>query len=366
MTATPAPPSLNGKIAVVFGTRPEIIKLAPVMASLGEDGVPVFTGQHYDPELTRAVLLSCGLPDLPPSVTGLRGQPRGVQIAEMLRQLHERFAVDRPACVIVQGDTNSTNAGAQAAHYLGIPVVHVEAGLRSGDRTMPEEINRMLVSSVADVHCAATSANVDNLLRSGITEDRIHLTGNPIVEAVRNLLPTGRGRAACGPRNRPYVLATIHRPENTDNRSRLAQIIDQLDRLGRTVLFPAHPRTAQALRAAGIESSGTAIHLISPLDYRSFLGMAHHADVIISDSGGIQEEVTVLRRPLVVVRTSTERPEAVAAGFAVLCEPGDIVRAAAAMATPAIRAKINNTASPYGDGLAGTRIAALARSAVHV
>ncbi|WP_328294942.1 UDP-N-acetylglucosamine 2-epimerase (non-hydrolyzing) [Kineococcus sp. NBC_00420] len=355
--------NLTGKVAVVFGTRPEIIKLAPVLLALGADGHPVFTGQHYDAELTDAVFRSCGLPVTAPTLAGVGGGTRAQQVATMVDQLSQLFTRSRPRAVVVQGDTNTTNAGAQAGHYLGIPVVHVEAGLRSHDRAMPEETNRLLVSALADVHCAATPENARNLLDGAVPAEAVFVTGNPIVEAVANLLPDeaegARLLAAHGLPER-FVLATVHRPENTDDPARLGALLDGLGRLGSPVALPLHPRTRKALATWGT-AVPAAVQVLPPVDYRTFLAFTRSASLLVSDSGGLQEEVTVLKKPLVVVRTSTERPESVAAGFSVLSEPEHLVEHAERMSSPQVLARLAATPSPYGDGLASQRIATLAR-----
>lgn len=357
---------LTGKVAVVFGTRPEIIKQAPVLHALGADGARVFTGQHYDPELTDAVLRSCGLEPLARAVDGVGGGTRAQQVATMVDRLADRFTRQRPRAVVVQGDTNTANAGAQAGHYLGIPVVHVEAGLRSHDRSMPEETNRLLISALADVHCAATPENARNLLDGAVPAGSVFVTGNPVVEAVTALLPdeadTARLLAEHGVAA-GSVVATVHRPENTDDPARLAALLDGLGRLGAPVVLPLHPRTRKALAAWGV-AVPAAVRVLPPVDYRTFLAFTRSASLLVSDSGGLQEEVTVLKKPLVVVRTSTERPESVAAGFSVLSEPADLVEHAERMSSPQVLARLAATPSPYGDGLASQRIATLARGGV--
>ncbi len=352
-------------VAVVFGTRPEIIKLAPVIAALGEASRPVFTGQHYDAELTSRIFTSCGMPDLQPALAGIGGVPRGVQVSAMIGQLTRLFTEQRPAAVIVQGDTNSTNAGAQAANYLGIPLVHVEAGLRSHDRGMPEEINRLLVSVLADAHCCATAGNVQALLDGATAApETVHLTGNPVVEAVRELLPGEAERTAVAsrlgiPDGAELVLATIHRPENTDDPDRLRAVLRSLELLaqqGMHVALPLHPRTRNRMAEAGVRP-GPGINLLLPLDYRDFLALAARARVLVSDSGGLQEEVSVLRVPLVVVRTSTERPESVSAGFSLMSSPEGIITSVQRLLGAESLARIANAPSPFGDGHASCRIA---------
>lgn len=346
-------------IAVVLGTRPEIIKLAPVIKELGERAWVIHTGQHYDQNLVDAFYAGAGIAHPATVLRDIGGATRTRQIAGMLEQLEELFTARRPAAVIVQGDTNSTNAGAQAASYHGIPLVHVEAGLRSHDRAMPEELNRMLVGALADLHCAATPHNVANLRAEGVPDERITLTGNTIVPAVTGVLQPDRH----GPRRHPdgrFVLATIHRPENTDDAARLAVVLHQLGQIGVPVMLPLHPRTQAAVRRSGLEHLLEPLLVTEPLDHAQFLAAAADAALLISDSGGVQEECTVLKKPLIVVRRSTERPEAIEAGFAHLVGPGPEIgaRARALLADRHLPKRLRRTASPYGDDDAAARIVA--------
>ncbi|MQA32751.1 UDP-N-acetylglucosamine 2-epimerase (non-hydrolyzing) [Modestobacter roseus] len=350
-------------MAVVLGTRPEIIKLAPVVHALGEAAEMVFTAQHYDPELSDVFFRNASLPPPTMPLSGAGGRDRADQVGLMLTGLVTHFRSTRPAAVVVQGDTNSANAGAQAAHYLGIPVVHVEAGLRSHDRAMPEEINRLVIGAVADVHCCATAGNADALLAGGTPAGAVHVTGNPIVEATRRALPEPRLQAAVLEDFRvtagEYVLATVHRPENTDSAEQLAALLESLGELNRPVLLPLHPRTRARLEAFGIEPPVN-VRLCQPVDHPTFLALALGATLVVSDSGGVQEEVTVLGKPLVVVRNSTERPESIDAGFAVLTQPAGVAAAAAHLLRPGWPARLRSLPCPFGDGHAGERIAALA------
>lgn len=295
------------------------------------------------------------------------GTGRGAQIGTMISAMDRLFAADTPHAVVVQGDTNSTSAGAQAAHYRGAAVVHVEAGLRSRDRAMPEEINRQLVGVLSDLHCAATPRNAANLVAEGVSPERIEVTGNTVVEAVRESMPTPgaartvvRRHAGAG----PYVLATLHRPENTDDRGRLAQLLDELAALPVPVLLPLHPRTRARIEAFGLSASAGRLRMLPPVDHPEFLALASQARLLVSDSGGVQEEVTVLKKPLVVVRNSTERPESVDAGFATLVRPGPLVgsTARALLADARLPARLAATPSPYGDGTAAAQIVAAAIS----
>lgn len=350
-------------IAVVVGTRPEIIKLAPVVNELGDEAWLVHTGQHYDPDLTDVFFVGSGISVPVHRLPGVGGLSRGHQVAGIIAQLTDAFAERRPRAVIVQGDTNTTSAAAQAANYAGIPVVHVEAGLRSYDRAMPEELNRLVVGMLADLHCAATPTNVDNLVAEGVAHERIRLTGNTIVEATERLLaqvPAGPARGA------PYLLATIHRPENTDDAGQLSTILESLGSLDRRVVLPLHPRTRGRIDAFGLGELLRPLDVCPPVDHAAFLRLARDADLLVSDSGGVQEECTVLKKPLLVVRRSTERPESIAAGFARLVPAGpELVRnARELLADEALAARLQGTPSPYGDGTAARRIVAATRALV--
>src|SRR3984885_4712766 len=351
-------------IAVVVGTRPEIVKLAPVIRILGSAARFLHTGQHRDEELSGVFLAGARLPE-PETLSGICGEPRHVQIGRMVEQLGGMFAERPQAAVLVQGDTNTVCAAAQAANYAGAPVVHVEAGLRSHDRAMPEEINRCVVSVLADLHCAPTERSVANLRAEGVAAEKIVLTGNTIVEATLGMLPDDAVAreivAGLGAEPGQYVLATIHRPENTDDSDRLRAILDELSKLGLPVLLPLHPRTRAAAERHGLTAALDRQRPVPPADHRTFLGLARHARLLVSDSGGVQEECTVLKRPLIVVRNSTERPESIQAGFAHLVQPGpgisDLGRQL--IDDEDLCERLATIPCPYGDGKASERIADL-------
>ncbi|MBD0672429.1 non-hydrolyzing UDP-N-acetylglucosamine 2-epimerase [Streptomyces sp. CBMA156] len=354
-------------VALVLGTRPEIVKLAGVARLLGPQARIVWSGQHWDPALTTTFFAQYGLPRPHHLLKGVGGEPRGRQIGHMVSRLSDHLAARPPAAVVVQGDTNTAAAGALAAHCAGIPVVHVEAGLRSFDPDMPEEANRRLIAPLADLHCAPTATAAAHLLREGIPPERVVITGNTVVEATLETLPaeaeahrivTGHGVTPGG-----YVLATIHRPENTNDAARLAQILDQLAALDLPVLLPLHPRTRAAVEAHGLRGPIARLRRIDPLDHAGFLALARHCRLLVSDSGGVQEECTVLKRPLVVVRNSTERPEAVQAGFARLARPGhELARALRdLLADEAATERLARLPSPYGTGQASAEIVAAVR-----
>jgi UDP-N-acetylglucosamine 2-epimerase (non-hydrolysing) len=285
----------------------------------------------------------------------------------MVEQLGDIFAADPPAAVVVQGDTNTASAGAQAASYAGVPVVHVEAGLRSFDRRMPEEINRCIVGVLADLHCAPTERAAANLTAEGVPDAKIELTGNTIVEATQATMPTaGQARQTAvsfGVEPDKFVLATIHRPENTDDDARLESILTELSKLGLPVLMPLHPRTRLAAERHGLTSTLDRLRAVGPVDHATFLGLASLARLIVSDSGGVQEECTVLKKPLIVVRNSTERQESIDAGFAHLLQPGPQIGELGRqiIADAALPGRLRDIPCPYGDGLASERIAALVR-----
>lgn len=356
----------SGQIAVVVGTRPEIVKLAPLVRLLDTEATLIHTCQHEDEELSGVFLAAAGLQQAC-ALSGICGQPRHAQVGRIIEQLGEVLDATRPAAVIVQGDTNTASAGAQAASYAGIPVIHVEAGLRSFDRAMPEEINRCLAGVLADVHCAPTEQAVANLRAEGVPAGRITLTGNTIVEATRQMLPApGSARQIAeglGVEPDGYVLATIHRPENTDDPARLEAILGELSKLGLPVLLPLHPRTAKAALRHGLSEALDRLRVIPPADHQTFLGLASLARLLVSDSGGVQEECTVLKRPLIVVRNSTERPESVAAGFAHLVRPGPAIGELGRdlIGDTGLAGRLAALECPFGDGRASERIAARAR-----
>ncbi|MFJ4475931.1 non-hydrolyzing UDP-N-acetylglucosamine 2-epimerase [Streptomyces xanthochromogenes] len=353
-------------IAVVLGTRPELVKLTELIRLLGPAAHVVHTGQHYDEELSGRFLADLAIPE-PTYLSGIGGRPRAVQISAALGQLDALFTAEPPRAVVVQGDTNAALSGALAANARGIPLVHVEAGLRSHDRNMPEEHNRVLIDRLADVLCAATPANRDNLLAEGVPAGRIEVTGNTVVEAVRGQLPSHAQQfaelARIGVASDGYVLATVHRPENTDDPAALRAVLTELGSLAGElpVVLPLHPRTRARIAAARLDALLEPLLVTEPLGYRTFLAVARHAALLVSDSGGVQEEVTVLGRPLVVVRNSTERPEAMP-DFAELVRPGAELGQAARRRLaggPAGRARLAALPSPFGDGLASRRVVAL-------
>ncbi len=344
----------SDRIAVVVGTRPEIIKLAPVIHRLGERALVVHTGQHFDDNMSQSFLeqLRLGQPDLHLKIGG---ETRGAQIGLATLAI-EAFLLDvRPAAVVVQGDTNSGVAGALAANSATTPLVHVEAGMRSYDRAMPEEHNRVLIDVLSDMCLAPHEANAVALRREGIAESRIRVTGSTLRDALNVIMPTPAERAeliaARGLAPNGFVLATIHRAENADNAANLAAILRELTSTPLPVVLPLHPRTRNRALEFGLQDELAALQVCEPLGYREFISLASEAALLISDSGGVQEEACIVKRPVVIVRNSTERPE-ILGTFAHLVaagpELGEKVRDLLSR-LPEVHAELAALAYPYGE-----------------
>ena len=348
-----------GSIAVVFGTRPEIVKLAPLLWELGPTAQTIHTGQHPLSQLA-SILDDLGVAE--PRVTGtVAPTPRGRQIGEMVAAVTDALVDLGVDAVVVQGDTNSTLAGALAASSLDLPLVHIEAGLRAFDRALPEERNRIVVDHLADLHCAPTETARAHLRREGIGDSSILVTGNTVVDAARRCLPDSDARSRVlrqwGVSVDEYIVATFHRPENVDDPRKLEAIVDELAAFPRPVLFPVHPRTRDRARAAGVSLEQGAVRVLAPLGYRDFLAAAADAAILVSDSGGVQEEASILGRPAVILRRSTERPEVIGTFTNLVSTPSEMTAAVRDLITtlPAVHAHLATLATPYGDGHAGAR-----------
>ncbi|WP_019811108.1 non-hydrolyzing UDP-N-acetylglucosamine 2-epimerase [Saccharomonospora halophila] len=343
-------------VVLVVGTRPEAIKLAPLAALLGPKALVVATGQHHTAGMTGHLASDVALHTA-------HHATRGTQLGAMTSALDQVFRDTRPDLVVVQGDTTSALAGALAANTTDAPLVHVEAGLRSFDRAMPEEHNRVLIDHLADCCCAPTHVARDNLLAERITPDRVAVTGNTIVEAVHHNLPEpGRQRQLLdqvGTTTGGFVLATLHRPENTDDVETLETILRELAAVRRPLVLSLHPRTQFQITKSGLTKFTRELRCTGPLDYPTLLTMIRHAAVVVSDSGGVQEEATVLKRPVLVVRRSNERPE-VEGTFGTRLQPGQDIAGTVNQWLADIagtHARLTGRPSPYGDGTAARRIA---------
>lgn len=352
------------RVLTVVGARPQFVKAAPLSRALRErvDEILVHTGQHYDHDMSQGFFDELGIP-APDRHLGIGSGGHGRMTGRMLEALEDVLAEVRPDMVIVLGDTNSTLAGALAAAKLGLPVAHVEAGLRSFDRRMPEEINRVLTDHVSNLLFCPTEAAVLNLKREGITKG-VHRVGDVMMDAVFQNLARAQA-SGTRPTDRPrhsYFLATIHRAENTDDPARLQAILETLGKLGAPTLLPLHPRTRKRMEEIGL---GTArnVELLPPAPYSSLLLLLDGARAVLTDSGGIQKEAFILGTPCVTLRESTEWVETVEAGANRLAgaDPGRILRAVRA-AERAPRPRAGRRA--YGGGLASRRIAVLVERAV--
>ena len=322
------------KIITVIGARPQFIKAAPVSKALAKlcNGLSenrrviemiVHTGQHYDSNMSEDICKQLGV--APGRNLGINGGSHGEQTAAMIRELEKVFMTERPDLVLVYGDTNSTLAGSLAAAKLGVKIGHVEAGLRSFNRAMPEEINRVITDHVSDLLFAPTETAVKNLDREGIHEN-VHLVGDVMYDTVQENLACARQgsrileRLAVG--NGSYILATIHRAENTVSAGHLQRIVDALKEVSNftRIIWPLHPRTRNALNRAQITQIESTAHLmiIEPVPYLDMLILESNAQTIVTDSGGVQKEAAWLGVPCVTVRNETEWVETVESGWNVL------------------------------------------------
>lgn len=366
------PSAAPAHLLCVVAARPNLMKMAPILAALTRQAPAVrvtllHTGQHYDAALNSQLFSDLNLraPDISLDVgSGNHAQ----QTAEIMRRFdavldtHPPLA---PDAVLVVGDVNSTLACALVAAKRNIPVIHVEAGLRSGDRRMPEEINRVLTDQLSDLLLTSEEGARGNLLREGIAPERIHFTGNVMIDSLRQQLPravrpatTVRAHGHACPT--AYGLLTLHRPSNVDDAAQLQALLQALGQLAcqLPLLFPIHPRTLAGLRLAGLEPllARQAIVCLPPLGYLEMLGLMQGARLVLTDSGGIQEESTALGVPCLTLRANTERPVTVSAGTNTLAgtQPATILALARAiLETGGKRGRI----PPLWDGHAAERIA---------
>ena len=344
------------KVTIVLGTRPEIIKMSPIIRALEERGMEFFilhTGQHYSYNMDQIFFEQLKLPQ-PKYNLRVGSGTHAEETGKMMIGIEKVLLDEKPDIVLVEGDTNTVLAGALASVKVGVTLGHVEAGLRSFDRSMPEEINRIVADHVSDLLFAPTEVAKGNLLREGIPEDKIYVTGNTIVDAVYQNLKLAEAINVQFADD-DYFLVTVHRQENTDNPMRLKGIIEGLklvkEYFNTPIIYPAHPRAVKMINKYGIDTEG--LNIIEPLDYLSFLKLESKAKLIFTDSGGVQEEACILRVPCVTLRYNTERPETIDVGANILAgtEPNNILEKAKIM----IDAN-RNWRNPFGDGKAAERI----------
>ncbi|MEI6693793.1 MAG: UDP-N-acetylglucosamine 2-epimerase (non-hydrolyzing) [Actinomycetes bacterium] len=344
----------------VTGARPNFPKAAPVLAALQARGIEqmlVHTGQHYDDKMSEIFFRELGLPQ-PDVNLGVGSGSHAVQTAAIMVGLEELFIKHQPPLVIVYGDVNSTVAAALVASKLHIPVAHVEAGLRSFDMTMPEEVNRRLTDQLSDVLLVTSEDAIGHLTSEGVDADRIHFVGNSMIDTLLAHLDSfdvDKARAAYL-LNGPYVVATLHRPANVDSMESARELVEVLhqiaDRLD--VVFPLHPRGRATLEAAGLLDHQR-VHVVDPLGYTEFISLVRGSSAVVTDSGGVQEETTVLGVPCLTLRPNTERPVTITNGTNQLVTTQSVIGALdAVLAAP----QTGEHAVPeLWDGKAGPRIA---------
>ncbi len=351
------------KIAIIIGTRPEIIKMAPVIDEIIKrdiDFIIIHTGQHYDFEMSNQFFLDLELPE-PHYNIGVGSGSHAHQTSNMMKGIEKVLINEKPDLVMVQGDTNAVLAGSITSSKLHIPVGHVEAGLRSFDKSMPEEINRMVADVCTQIYYAPTEKSAINLLLEGINPKHIFITGNTIVDAcLRNLkIAEKKSNISHLISDSPKKLLTLtmHRAENVDNPERLSQIIQALQELDDfNIVFSIHPRTLKNLKKHNLYSqimNKDHIKLIKPLGYLDFLCLLSQSHLIMTDSGGIQEEAITLKVPCLTLRYNTERPETVSAGGNILvgADKDKIVKNAKLISSDMyIHQKMQKVSNPYGDG----------------
>jgi UDP-N-acetylglucosamine 2-epimerase (non-hydrolysing) len=355
------------RVTCVAGARPNYMKVKPVMDALEERGAQVIlvhTGQHYDPAMSDVFFADLGI-RRPDHFLGAGSGTHAVQTCRVMTAFEPLLAELAPDMVVVVGDVNSTLACALVTAKQGVPLAHVEAGLRSGDRSMPEEINRLVTDRVSDYLFAPSPDAVANLQAEGYQQEQIHLVGNVMVDTLlanSDRAAAGGTLAALGLRPGEYGLVTLHRPANVDDPAVLGALLVALTEISRgcPLVWPVHPRVAHQLRDAGLPAG---VRIIPPAGYLDFIALEASARLVLTDSGGVQEETTVLGVPCLTLRDSTERPITLTEGTNQLVghDPRRIVKAALeVMADPPL-----GRAPALWDGKAGQRIAAILATAHH-
>ncbi len=314
-------------IALLVGTRPEIIKMAPVMRELKRRQLEflfIHSNQHYSQEMDKLILSDLRLNE-PDFHLRVGSASHAIQTGRIMAGVEKICLAEKPTMMLVHGDTNTTLAGALASKKIHIPVAHVEAGLRSRDYQMPEEINRTLVDRLSDLLFAPTIVSKRNLLSEGFSSQQIIVTGNTVVDAVAQHLPLINKSLFknYALKQNKYILLTAHRPENVDNKSNLELLLELITRLQARLklpmMWPVHPRTQSSLDKHKITTPKLDhfLKLVPPVGYLDMLSLLKNASLVVTDSGGIQEEAYILKKPLITIRTSTERPETMSANFIV-------------------------------------------------
>lgn len=323
------------KLVIALGTRPEIIKLQPVIEEAEKRGIEyqlLHTGQHYDWNMSLSFFREFNLRK-PNVFLGVRSGTQGIQLSRIIARTEKVLKSTRPDYVIVEGDTNSAVGVAIAASKFGLKVAHVEAGCRSFDRNMQEEMNRVLIADLAKVNLAPTSNCVNNLLREGVEKRNIAMVGHPLVEILNRFeKKSGITKFKTLPdlKKKQYALLTLHRNENVENKERLKRTLQQLRKLTskKMVVFPIHPHTRKSVRTFGLQKELEGIKVIDPTNYVETLGLIRGASFVLTDSGGVQQEAALLGTPCVTIRTTTEWVETIERGVNFLAQtPEEIMPA---------------------------------------
>lgn len=354
------------KIGIVLGTRPEIIKMSSVIDEINkhdDECVIIHTGQHFDDEMSKQFFIDLKLP-LPKYNIGIGSNTAIKQISIIISQLEKILVDEEIDIVLVQGDTNAVLAGALAANKLKIPVGHVEAGLRSFDKDMPEENNRIIADNCSSLFFVPTKENAINLQNEGINHNLIHITGNTIVDACKRNLEIAIEKSTVKDiiKYEKYIVLTLHRAENVDNPKRLKNIVSSLLKLDYNIVFPLHPHTKKSFKENNLyEQMLTAPHIqiTKPLGYLDFLYLLSKSSLVLTDSGGIQEESITLNIPCVTLRYNTERPETITAGGNILAgtqEQEIRHNIESILNNKETYERMANATNPYGDGDSSKRI----------
>lgn len=354
------------KVVNVVGARPNFMKIAPIHRRMQNsaffDPILLHTGQHYDEKMSKTFFVELGMPE-PDVYLGVGSGTHAEQTAAVMVKVEQFLMAEKPDLLIVVGDVNSTIAASLAAVKLNVPVAHVEAGLRSFDREMPEEINRILTDSISNYLFVTEQAGIDNLKNEGVSDSKVHFVGNCMIDSLVEHLEKAADSSILdelGMQENSYALMTLHRPSNVDNRDVMQGIFKALDKIqsDMPIIFPIHPRTVKMLDTLGLNGEMekmSNIKLTEPLGYLPFLRLMSRAKLIVTDSGGIQEETTYLKIPCLTLRENTERPSTTTIGSNQLVgmEPDAIL----AGYTKAMNSYTENSQiPPLWDGLASQRI----------
>lgn len=347
------------KKAIIIGTRPEIIKMSPIMRILEEEDFIIHTNQHYSENMDRIFLDELEVPQAKYNLN-IGSGTHGDQTGRMLVEIEKVLEKEKPDVVLVQGDTNTVLAGAIAAAKIHIKVAHIEAGLRSYDREMPEELNRIMTDHISDYLFTPTKNQEKIALEENIEKEKIFTVGNTIVDAVKQNMKIAKQKSTIikdlDLKEKEYIIITSHRPSNVDNEKSLQKIIDTIEEIAtdynQKIIFPIHPRTKNNIEKFKIKVPNV-INIIDPVGYLDMLQLISNSKIILTDSGGIQEEACIMGVPCITLRENTERPETVDVGASILAgnDKKRIIEA-----YEVFQKKDVAWTNPFGDGTAGEKI----------